>query len=240
MSGAKDQRKRAMERIRALIAKTTANGCTEAEALAAAEKVAELLALYNLSIDEVEMKESPFTQHDAVHTDDVGDRLWKVADGVCILTGARYWVSGAGVHPVEISFFGFEHEVACAAYLLSTCAGAMRRSQDGLHHAWALLTPRARRQRILPYLDGMADRLRERLIAMKPPSPTGRGLIVLRDQLIDAAMAEAGIDIKGQKARSSRKIDPAYDLGRAAAERVALNPGVTSRSSGLRLRGISQ
>lgn len=39
-------------RIRALRAKTVENGCTEAEALAAAELLADLLAKYNMTLDE--------------------------------------------------------------------------------------------------------------------------------------------------------------------------------------------
>ena len=40
-----------------------------------------------------------------------------------------------------------------------------------------------------PFLDGMADRLHERILALRPPAPTGTGLVVLRGALIDAAMA---------------------------------------------------
>ena len=46
-------------RIQGLRAKTTDNGCTEAEALLAAAKVAELLDRYDLSLTDVEIRHAP-------------------------------------------------------------------------------------------------------------------------------------------------------------------------------------
>ncbi|MEI6357527.1 MAG: DUF2786 domain-containing protein, partial [Verrucomicrobiota bacterium] len=46
-------------RIRALRAKTVEQGCTEEEALAAAEKVADLLDRYGLSLSELELRHQP-------------------------------------------------------------------------------------------------------------------------------------------------------------------------------------
>ena len=47
---------RVKARIRALTAKTIANGCTEAEAMAAAEMVGRLLERYALSMDAIEIR----------------------------------------------------------------------------------------------------------------------------------------------------------------------------------------
>ena len=44
-------------RLQGLRAKTIANGCTEAEALAAAAKLAELLDRYDLSLTDLELRE---------------------------------------------------------------------------------------------------------------------------------------------------------------------------------------
>jgi hypothetical protein len=212
--------------IRALRAKTVENGCTEAEAIAAAELLAKLLEKHNMTLDEAELRESPFTGHREQHEDEVGERLWKVADGIAHLTGARYWVTDRG-RAVEINFFGFAHEVDVASYLLDICARAMRQEHRRLNQAYALLVPARRRRRILPFLDGMADRLRQRLKALKPPAPTGKGLVVLHSTLVEAAMAERGIKLKTGTARGSRDFEPEYGAGRRAADRVALNPGVT-------------
>jgi hypothetical protein len=49
-------------RIRALAARTVDRGCTEAEAIAAAQKVGELLEVYGLSMSEVELRQEACVQ----------------------------------------------------------------------------------------------------------------------------------------------------------------------------------
>lgn len=222
--------------IRALRAKTVANGCTEDEALAAAAKAAEMLERYNLTVDEVELRETPFKRHTEQHDDEVGRRLWKVAAAISELTGARYWTSRPGQR-VEVSFFGFEHEVDVARYLLEICARAMRDQEAALMRQHALLRGRARLRIVMAYLDGMADRLAERILELVPPPVTGTGLVVVRDALIRQAMKDEGIDLGEQDARRSRDFDPAYIDGRQAAERVALNRGVRGGRGSLLLLG---
>ena len=51
-----------LEKIRALMLKTVENGASESEAVAAAQKVAELLEKYNLMMSEVEIDESECAQ----------------------------------------------------------------------------------------------------------------------------------------------------------------------------------
>lgn len=222
------EREKIAARIRALRAKTVDNGCTEGEAIAAAEKVAEILAQYNMTADEAELRASPFEHHTEEHTDPVGERLWKVADGIAHLTGARYWVSRPGVHPIEIHFFGFAHEVDVAKYLMEICARAMRQEQTRLLCDCSLLVATAQRRRVLPFLDGMADRLRTRIRALKPPTPVGKGLVLVRTALIDAAMKEGGHEIQDQRARGSRDCESTYIDGVRAANRVPLNKGLNS------------
>ena len=53
---------RVKARIKALTDKTVANGCTEAEAMSAAEMVGRLLERYALSMDEIEVREARCVQ----------------------------------------------------------------------------------------------------------------------------------------------------------------------------------
>lgn len=209
-------------RIRALRAKTVENGCTEAEALAAAQLLADLLAKYNMTLDEAEIRETPFSHHRETHDDWVGDRLWKVAAAVSDLTGARYWANRPGER-ASIDFFGFEHEVEVARYMLEICANAMRRAVEQMN---AELWPRiAKRSGVLPFLDGMADRLATRIRAMIPPVQPGTGLVPLRNALIDQAMP---VTVRKRSMAGSRDLDTSYLDGLAAGDRVALNPGLRS------------
>lgn len=213
-------------RIRALLAKTVENGCTEDEAIEAARKAAEMLAKYNLTMDEVQAREAEIKHTRASYEDYVGDRIWKVAAAVAHLVDCRYWTSQAGVRPVQIDFMGFDHEVEIAGYLLQICKGAMEREHKRLKAEYALYTVERRRRKILPFMDGMADRLAQRIRELKPQQPTGRGLIVLKGQLIADEMKRRGIETEDSRQRRSRTDEDTYAMGRSAADRVSLNKGL--------------
>lgn len=219
-------REKLAKRIRALAAMTVENGCTEDEAITAARKLAEMLAEHNMSVDEAMMREQPFSEHREQREDAIGERLWKPAEAIAFLTGARYWTSPAGVL-ASITFFGFDHEVDVAKYMLAICSRAMQDGKRRVERQYALKIPARRRQHVIAYLDGMADTLRRRIRALKPATPTGTGLVVLHGALIDAALKERGTEIEERRTRGSRDFDPSYAAGALAAERVALNQGVT-------------
>lgn len=220
-------REKLAKRIRALAAMTVENGCTEDEAITAARKLAEMLAEHNMTLDEAMMREQPFTE-DRTHFEEdmLGDRLWKPAEAISFLTGARYWSSPNGVSPVSITFFGFDHEVEVAKYMLAICTRAMQDGKQRVERRFALHIPARRRAHVFAYLDGMADTLRHRIRALKPATPTGKGLVVLHGSLIDQALKERGHEIEERRARGSRDFDPSYAAGVRAGERVALNRGV--------------
>lgn len=226
-------RERIAATIRALRAKTVENGCTEAEALSAAEKLAQILRDHNMTLDEAELRASPFEQHREVHDDWVGERLWKIADGIAHMTGVRYWKDRPGMPP-SVSFFGFAHEVDVARYLLEICTRAMRTEEARILRNPRLITRARQRRAVTPFLDGMADRLRQRLIDLKPPMPAGTGLVVLRGALIDAAMPVQTTD---GRARGSRELEPGYLQGLVAGDRVGLNQGVTGGAGARGLLG---
>jgi len=227
------RRERIAATIRALRAKTVENGCTEAEALAAAEKLAQILRDHNMTVDEAEMRESPFTRHRETHDDWIGERLWKIADGIAHMTGVRYWTGRPGEAPT-INFFGFAHEVDVARYLLEICRRAMATEQARVLRNPRLITRARQRRAVTPVLDGMADRLRQRLRDMKPPTPTGAGLVVLHGALIDQAMKDRALTTQAGRARNSRTLEAGYLEGVMAGDRVALNQGLQGgRSVGL-------
>lgn len=221
------ERERIAARARALAAMTVENGCSEQEAVTAAAKLADLLERYNMTLDEATLRESRFKRQDRVIDDDVGARLWKPASAIAKLTNTTYWSAAAGM-PHQVTFFGFEHEVEIAGYLLSICETAMRGGYRRTMCDAALLVPAKRRTRVTQFLDGMADRLAERLLEMIPPKPTGTGLVVLHHALVTAEMKRHGIELQDKRQQSSRDWG-AYSDGRAAADAVALNKGVGSR-----------
>lgn len=229
-----NDREKLAARIRALRAKTVENGCTEAEAIAAAEKLAQLLADHNMTLDEADLRASPFTRHDHTGVGAVGLKLWKVASAIADLTNTRTWTGGREA-PSSNTFLGLSHEVEVAAYMLAICERAMRTEAQGLMRTLRHAPPLRQIARVVPFIDGMADRLARRIRDMIPPAPTGgAGLMVLRNALIDAEMTREGIELEEGYAR--RPLDTAaYRAGAAAADKVALNQGLNSRNPTLAL-----
>lgn len=213
-------------RIRALRSKTVENGCTEAEAMAAAELLAKLLDQYNMTLDEAELRASPFDQA-RMEEDDayVAPWLWIVADGIAYLTNARTWKQRPGERDA-VMFFGLQHEVEVACYLLEICATAMQGEVKRHFTRVRAFGSGDRRRAARPFLNGMADRLRLRIRAMRPPDPVGTGLMVLHNALVDTGLADAGIKLQSGKGAPDLEAFAGYSDGVKAADRVSLNPGL--------------
>jgi hypothetical protein len=118
-------------RIKALTDKTVANGCTEAEAMAAADMVGRLLERYALSMDEIEIRTARCVQVEVP----LGGRRRRPIDA-CVPTIARFcdckvWLARATAANSEQTdfdparrwgryvFFGFETDTALASYLFT-------------------------------------------------------------------------------------------------------------------------
>ncbi|MGU3656114.1 DUF7168 domain-containing protein [Methylobacterium fujisawaense] len=152
-----------------------------------------------------------------------------MASAIAQLTGTRYWTSAAGVAPVRITFFGLLHEAQIAGYLLDICARAMRCEAAAAGAAWALYRLPVRHRRRAAFLDGMADALGRRISAMRKPQPTGQGVVVIRQRIVDEELSRLGVRIRDARSRSADDFDPAYGDGVAAGDRVAFDPGLTPR-----------
>ena len=219
-----------IERIRALRAKTVENGCTEEEAAAAAEMIARLLEKYNLSAEECDIRENDFAEAEHVHDDLVGKRLWKIAAAISDMMDVRYWAARPGEIP-KVTFFGFAHEVEIAGYLLDICRNAMKTQQERVERENMLFRENVRRRKVSAFLDGMADRLYQRIKDLKPKYPPGKGLVVLRNELIDAELADRGKTFNERQKARSWDLDENYEKGKKAADQVALNTGIKGRGS---------
>src|SRR6202012_1874717 len=128
---------RVKARIKALTEKTIANGCTEAEAMAAAEMVGRLLERYALSMDAIEIRTARCIQV----TVPLGGCRRRPIDG-CVPAIARFcdckvWLAHAAASdpeqpefdPVRAAsryvFFGFETDTALATYLFAVIGRAI-------------------------------------------------------------------------------------------------------------------
>jgi hypothetical protein len=222
-----DELARVKLRIGTLTARTVARGCTEAEAMMAAEMVGRLLERYALTMEEVDVRQEPCVQVEVP----IGGKRRRPID-VCVPALARFcdckvWLARTeqGAHYV---FFGFETDTALASYLFAVIARAI---DNGLCGFRERATPRgtALRRATASFQGGMAARVAERLDAMHAgreaavaaQRPAGTALMLVRHQVVEDAFRARKVRLRALPGLTLRR-NAAFRAGQAAGERVNL------------------
>jgi hypothetical protein len=224
-----------------LTEKTVANGCTEAEAMSAAEMVGRLLERYALSMDEIEIRSSRCVQREVP----LGGKRRRPIDG-CIVSIARFcdckvWLvqatdeNGTGVAGTpggkRYVFFGFETDAELAAYLYSVIDRAVATETDSFKVAHPRLRAVRLRQATAGFQHGLVARVADRLDAMyaereasvKSQRSTGTALILAKHQVVDDAFRETEVRLVSMSAVGAQVNARAYREGWAAGEKVNLS-----------------
>ena len=220
---------RVKTRIKALAEKTVGRGCTEAEAMAAAEMVGRLLERYALTMEEVDVRHEPCVQVEVP----LGGQRRRPIDA-CVPAIARFcdckvWLARADGNASYV-FFGFDTDTALAAYLFTVIERAMRFELLGFRKSRVALVGTALRRASANFQHGMAARVAERLTAMHAEReasvaaerPTGTALILVRHEVVEAAFRDCGLRLRSVPGLTYGR-DAAFRAGRNAGERVNLS-----------------
>lgn len=148
-------------RIAALRAKTTGAGCTEAEALAAAEMAARLMAQHGLSDDDITMGAARAGETTVRTT-------WRTHIAGAVATATN---TAAMYLPDDeaCEFIGYSPGPDIAAYLYEVLVGAVMRESAAFRSSPFYRRRRSlktRRAAMTDYREGMVRRLRSRLVAL--------------------------------------------------------------------------
>lgn len=232
-------------RIRGLQAKTVENGCTEQEAMLAAEKIGQLMAQYRLTQTDLEFQEEPIEKREV----DRRQEQKQVSEDSCLsgiqrYCGVKAWYT-THLWPKKtrkLVLFGKRADCDHAEWLYKMIGPTIMSAAEGYKAAMAdefrPMTMVHRRRAYLDFRMGMALRINARLIemakALEPTAKTGSGtaLVVLRTALVDAAYAELNLKLTKGSSRRFRGGD-AYARGAAAGDRVNLNRPVGSTTRGI-------
>jgi len=237
-------------RIKALTEKTIANGCTEAEAMSAADMVGRLLERYALSMDEIEVRTAKCVQVEV----DLGSRRRRPIDGaipaIARFCDCKVWLSPASRRPaaagdtrqpgIRYVFFGFETDAALAAYLFAVISRAIATESVAFKHANPRLTGVKLRGASTSFQHGLAARVAARLDALHDEREasvsarrvTGTALIVVKHQVVEEAFREHGVRLVNMNALGARVIPKAYQEGWAAGARVNLSRPIRGDGQG--------
>jgi hypothetical protein len=221
---------RVKARIKALAEKTVSNGCTEAEAMAAADMVGRLLERYALSMEEVDVREERCVQLKVP----LGGKQRRPIDG-CITAIARFcdckvWISRDEVATSYV-FFGFEADTTLASYLFHVIDRAMRTALKAFRGEHPRLGGVSLRSASKSFQQGMAARVGYRLDAMHrerdanvaAQRSTGTALILVKHQVVEDAFRQTEIRLVSAGRLSGARQNGAFRHGLAAGDQVNLN-----------------
>ncbi len=246
-------------RIRALAARTVERGCSEAEALAAAAKVGELLEVYGLSMSEVELREEACVQRVLVFDDPRRQAMGWLFPALLRFTECRGWTVGRADYVI----FGLEPDVQMAEYLMHVIATALRyeevrfrNSPDYLRAgagAGAGAAPRGARGRVSPqavlrsFRIGFADRIAARLEELGSHrrateqaaqaeaarnGSAGTALVLIKERKIEEGFKALGVRLRTVTRSTAIRDRGAYGRGREAGGRVGLDRPVGAGRTG--------
>src|SRR5258708_6948176 len=163
-----------IEKIKALLSKTTENGCTEEEALSALAKARAWIDAHEISNDELQLsREEQAILHDESEADarDTHKIKWQLAYGV-----GRYCnvVIYRNRSKAGLSFVGFKSDVDFATWLLDHLSDFVHNSL--FEFLLDCLAPegKERKKEIRGFVIGCTARIEARLIEMCDRSKTER------------------------------------------------------------------
>ena len=225
---------RLVQRIQALRAKTVEQGCTEQEALAAAEKVAELLDRYGLSLSELDLRrqscEGIGVETDRKRRGPIDDCMGTIA----AFFDCRVWCETSEDATLRYIFFGLPADVQAAVYLhdLIALAFATETSAFQATEIYRSTHSSRRRSATNSFQVGLARGIIRKLDTLRQArdvaggSTNGRALVPIKEAIIDAEMDRLGLSLRRRSA-VRRMVQPAaFSAGQEAGERFEYRPGI--------------
>ncbi|MBR0652667.1 DUF2786 domain-containing protein [Roseomonas terrae] len=218
------------DRIRRLAARTVDRGCSEAEALAAAQKVGELLEVYGLTMSEVELREEACIQREVLFAGPRLQALNGIFLSVVALTETKGWMVGRQT----FVFYGLEPDVLMAEYLLHLVAAAVDHEEGVFRASPGYQRSRATPQnRLRSFRYGFAERVSGRIEdlaahrrateeAARGPTSRGTALVLVKERLIEEGFRDLGIRLRTSYTTRTVRDAGAYRRGAEAGDRVNL------------------
>lgn len=217
-----------LTRIQALRCKTVDRGCTEAEALLAASKIAEMLDQYGLSLGEINIKAQSCVGEGVETSRRRRSPLDECVGTIAVFCDCRSWYEMTPRGHIRHIFFGLPADVAGARYLyekideaFETETAAFKRSELYDAHPSG-----KRRGATTSFQAGLGhginaklDRLRaERDAAFRANG--GKDLVPIKRDVIEDELSALGLRLKALQTNRKNFLAAAYNTGRVTGENL--------------------
>jgi Protein of unknown function (DUF2786) len=235
------EREGVLNKIRALLAKTLENGCSEAEAMAALGKAQAMKDAYAVTEAELNLtkEEKAILRREPPGTKDPHLIKWNLVWAVSKFCNCEGWRrrrdDGGG-----IVFCGLPADAQFATWLLDTLTNFVQAELVNFLMD-AAPSNEDRREAIRSFVMGCTDRIADRLSKLCEQSATlatsnAKALVVIKDAAIKAKMNELGIHLGGSSYCCGARDSASYNAGHAAGNRASFGRPVSGRNATLRLR----
>ena len=221
---ASNRLERAKRVIRGLLEFTEERGCSEEEAMEAAEKVGSLLKQYDLELTDCIARDTSDMVWGQLYVAD--DAISAVVTGIARLCSLKAYCSGRG-GDMHYKIFGHAPDVELATYLFEVCSTAAE-------HGWVVYMQRhgfTTKKRV-EFRNGFSGRVCSRMAALRAQREAEAAaraktsgctsLVLLKDQIVLAEFEKTGIKLTPRKGRRVA-ITAAYNAGSAHGATVNLN-----------------
>jgi hypothetical protein len=234
-------------KIRKLCTRTVERGCTEAEALTAAERIGELMAVYNITIDKVFLDQQSCIQKAVPTTRKVRSPIDRCVPAIAKMCDCRVWFDKWNTSVASYIFFGMETDVEMACYLYANLLVAVQNETDRFKKTKMYDTSFVHGKRLTTsFQRGMVNRISSRLNIMtaarkrtedKPiPAPiaafSATSMVHLKQNKVESEFEKMGFKLgKCHGPRQGIGHYDAYHQGRDAGDRVNLNRPIGNGSN---------
>jgi len=217
-------------RLQALREKTVANGCTEAEALLAAAKVAELLDRHDLSLSDIEIRDEQCTRSAIETNKKQRQPVSACIPAIAVYCDCKVWREKDEDGKIRYVFFGLRPSIEMAHYIYDVIATAMQTAWQ--HYLRDRTFIRYAKDERGSFLIGMAVSIAEKLTAMKDERDeanrrsSGRDLVVVRHAIVEGEFAKLDLKLRSGRASGKKVSAGAFEAGQTAGKSITLHPGV--------------
>lgn len=221
-----------------LLNRTIENGCTEAEAMFAAAKAGELLDTYNLSLSDIQFKQTNCVQKQVVTDKKNRSNLDRCLVGLAKFCDTKLWFSRNRLAPSSYHIFGLESDCEMFEYLykvISNCL-AYELNKFKVSDYYKMLKVRGHKKvASAAFIKGFCSRINERLGELKKQRQenlyreierTGRNLVLVKSQKVDEEFNAMNLKLTKVYRRVVIRDYNALKAGSEAANKVHLNTAV--------------
>jgi hypothetical protein len=228
-----------IDKIKALLAKTTERGATEAEMLSALDKASAMRDAYEITDEELQLTKE---EKVALHADppDLADPhgiKWRLCHGVSEFCGVEIYRAR---HETGLKCIGMPSDVQFAMWLLDTLADFV--FGELYSHLIGSLAPRSERRVIIrSFVEACCERITVRFLQLVEQSKAartsnGRELVIVKDAAIKAFMHDNDIRLHSCGARSPSTVNAAAAAaGHSAGDRASFGRPVSGATGVPRL-----